>query len=350
MGKRLIHFDWAMKKLLRDKANYGVLEGFLSELLKFDLKIKSILESEGNQKEVDDKYNRVDILVENTIGELIIIEVQNDSEVDYFHRMMYGVGKLISQYIEKGKGYGNIKKVYSINIVYFNLGQGKDYIYEYQGHFVGTHLNDVLAPNSRQKLLYSVEKIADIFPKYFVLKINNFNDVAKDSLDQWIYFLKNSEVKSEFDAKGMDEAREKLRYEGLSKEEKEIYERFEKNKMIQQNVEETREMIEQEYEARKKEISEGKKEISEGKKEISEGKKEISEGKKKLEQENKRIEKEKQKIAKEKKEIQQREKQLLEEKNKIVIQLIKGGMTDKMISDITGRSFESIKKLRKDNS
>lgn len=41
--KQLIRFDWAMKRLLRNKANFDILEGFLSELLKEDIKIKQIL-------------------------------------------------------------------------------------------------------------------------------------------------------------------------------------------------------------------------------------------------------------------------------------------------------------------
>ncbi len=68
--KSLIRFDWAMKKLLRDKANFDVLEGFLSELLSEDIVIKKILESEGNKEEENDKHNRVDIFVEDTKGEL----------------------------------------------------------------------------------------------------------------------------------------------------------------------------------------------------------------------------------------------------------------------------------------
>ncbi len=322
MGKKLIHFDWALKKILRNKANYGVLEGFLSELLKFDLKIKNILESEGNQKEEDDKYNRVDILVENMKGELILIEVQNDSEIDYFHRMMYGVGKLITEYIEKGESYTKIKKIYSINIVYFNLGQGKDYVYEYQGHFVGTHFNDTLKPNETQKVKYAVTEVADIFPKYYILKVNNFNNIAKDSLDQWIYFLKNSEVKSEFDAKGIDEAREKLRFEGLSKADKKRYERFQENIMIRKSVEETRQIEQEEFDKNKKQLKEEKEKIEKVKKELQDEKKELQKNKEKIEK----------------------------ERNEIIINLIKEGIDNTTIQKITGRSLEDIKTIRKDNS
>ncbi|KAA6327098.1 hypothetical protein EZS27_023887, partial [termite gut metagenome] len=68
----LVSFDWAMKRLLRNKANFEVLEGFLSVLLKRSIKIERILESESNQDTDRDKFNKVDILVEDQNGEMII--------------------------------------------------------------------------------------------------------------------------------------------------------------------------------------------------------------------------------------------------------------------------------------
>ena len=239
MSKKLIRFDWAMKKMLRHKANFGILEGFLSELLRFDVTIESILESEGNKQDEYDKYNRVDILVKSQNNELMLVEVQNDSEIDYFQRMIFGVSKLVTEYIKEGKPYGTIKKIYSINIVYFGLGQGKDYVYEYKGEFIGLHENDILLPTTLQKQDFKVEKVSDIFPKYYILKVNNFNDIAQDTLDEWIYFLKNSEVKDGFKAKGLDKAKEKMRYESLSDEDKKMYDRFQENRRIEISVEYT---------------------------------------------------------------------------------------------------------------
>ena len=236
MNGKLIRFDWAMKKMLRHKANFGILEGFLSELLHFDVLIESILESESSKQDEYDKYNRVDILVKSQNGELMLVEVQNNSEIDYFHRMLYGVSKLVTEYIKEGEPYGTIKKIYSINIVYFGLGQGEDYVYEYKGEFVGLHEKDILLPTILQKQDYKIEKIADIFPKYYLLKVNNFNKVAENTLDEWIYFLKNSEVKDEFVAKGLNKAKEKLRYEKLSEEDKKIYNRFQENRRIEMSV------------------------------------------------------------------------------------------------------------------
>jgi len=236
MAKKLIRFDWAIKKLLRHKANFEILEGFLSELLRFDVTIESILESEGNKQDEYDKYNRVDILVKSKSNELMLVEVQNESEVDYFHRMLYGVSRLVTEYIREGEPYGKIKKIYSVNIVYFGLGQGEDYVYEYRGEFIGLHKNDTLQPTVLQKKDYKVDKISDIFPKYYLLKVNNFDKVAEDTLDEWVYFLKNSEVKEGFKAKGLDKVKEKLQYENLSEEDKKIYDRYQDNRRIEASV------------------------------------------------------------------------------------------------------------------
>ena len=48
--KNLIRFEWAVKRLLRNKANFGILEGFLSELIGEDIKIENLLESESREK------------------------------------------------------------------------------------------------------------------------------------------------------------------------------------------------------------------------------------------------------------------------------------------------------------
>ena len=226
MSKRLIRFDWAIKRLLRNKANFVVLEGFLSELLFDEIKIEKILESEGNQETEDDKYNRVDILTQNSKNELIIVEIQNTYEIDYFQRMIYGASKALTENLGLGQPYADIKKVISINIVYFNLGQGKDYIYKGTTTFEGLHEKDVLQLSTKQKETFTKQNIADIFPEYYLIKVNQFNDIAKDTLDEWIYFLKNSEVKDEFRAKGLAEAKEVLDIMRLDKEQQYGYNRY----------------------------------------------------------------------------------------------------------------------------
>ncbi|KXX67154.1 Rpn family recombination-promoting nuclease/putative transposase [Flammeovirga sp. SJP92] len=229
-NRNLIRFDWAMKRLLRNKADYSVLEGFLSELMKEDVSIESILESESNQQIEVDKYNRVDILVKNEKGELVIIEIQNQLEYDYFQRMIYGSSKAVTEYIALGESYKQVKKVYSVNIVYFDLGQGEDYVYHGRTYFEGIHKKDQLTLSAKQKILMSGKSTpSDLFPEFYVIKVNQFNDIAQDSLDEWIYYFKNNEIKETFKAKGLLKAKELLRVDQLSSEEQAKYKLHLKN-------------------------------------------------------------------------------------------------------------------------
>ena len=232
----LIRFDWAMKRLLRNKADYTVLEGFLSVLLNEDIKIINIKESESNQTHADDKFNRVDMLVENSSGELLIIEMQNNSEVDYLLRMLYGVSKTITEQMKKGDRYEKICKVYHINIVYFRLGDGEDYVYRGVADFRGIHRNNVLKLTEEQKKFFKKENIEGLYPEYYVLCVLDFDDLAKDGLDEWIYYLKNTEIPEHFTARGLKEARELLLYDNLPEEEKRAYDHHLYQARYEQNV------------------------------------------------------------------------------------------------------------------
>ncbi|MFK7937476.1 MAG: Rpn family recombination-promoting nuclease/putative transposase [Saprospiraceae bacterium] len=221
-----VRFDWAIKRLLRQKANFNILEGFLSELLKDDIAIIEIIDTESNQETETDKFNRVDILVKDKKGELIIIEIQNSYAIDYFLRILYGISKAITEHIKTGDEWTSVKKVISINIVYFDLGRGEDYIYKGTTTFSGLHQNDELQLSNAQKKLFKKEKIRDLYPEIYLIKVNNFDDIAKDTLDEWIYFLKNSEIKKDFTAKGLKEAEEVLKVANMEDQERREYQRF----------------------------------------------------------------------------------------------------------------------------
>lgn len=227
MTKRLVRFDWAIKHLLRDKGNFVVLEGFLSVILHEKVKIRQILSSQSNKETESDKYNDVDILVENSKGELVIIEVQNTKEYDYFQRILFGTSKVIAEYISEGQTYSEIKKVISITIAYFDLGQGADYVYHGSTKFTGIHKGDTLTLSDKQKALYEKQEVYQIYPEYWIIKAGLFNEKeVKDELDEWIYFFKTGEVKDEFTAPGLVEAKEKLDKLNLSPEERKEYEAF----------------------------------------------------------------------------------------------------------------------------
>jgi predicted transposase/invertase (TIGR01784 family) len=234
--KNTIRFDWAIKRLLRNKANYKVLEGFLSELLREDVTIVNISESEGNQDSISNKFNRLDILVENANKELIIIELQNKSEVDYFSRMVYGVSRVITNYMWLGDKYEKVRKVFSINIVYFEIGQSRDYVYHGKNEFRGIHENDLLKLSDNQQEYFDRKEVSSLFPEYYIIKVNGFNDIAKDTLDEWIYYLKNDEILDGFKAKGLAEAREILRVDRLSEKDRAAYFRHVENSIYEESV------------------------------------------------------------------------------------------------------------------
>ena len=112
--------------MLRDKANFAVLEGLVTVLLGEKIVITELLESESNQETSESKFNRVDIKAKNQKGEIIIVEVQLSRQLYYLQRMLYGVSKAITEHIQIGNMYDQVKKVYSINIIYFDLGKGSD--------------------------------------------------------------------------------------------------------------------------------------------------------------------------------------------------------------------------------
>lgn len=149
---QIIRFDWAMKRLLRNKANFSVLEGLLTTLLGEKIIIRRLLESESNQEDEYDKYNRVDMLAENSKGELVLIEVQNNNEYAYFQRMLFGTSKLVTEYINRGESYDKVRKVYSVNIVYFSLGlEPISFIMERRSSEVSTPMTFLNSPLSKSR-------------------------------------------------------------------------------------------------------------------------------------------------------------------------------------------------------
>ena len=233
---KYVRFDWAVKRLLRQKANFGVLEGFLTVLLGENVKIIEILESESNQQTIDDKFNRVDIKARNSKDEIIIVEIQNTRELYYLERILYGVAKAITEHISLGERYYAVKKIYSISILYFDIGKGEDYLYHGQNHFIGVHTGDRLEVTTKEKDAIVHKIPAEIFPEYFLIRVNEFDKVAVTPLEEWIEYLKTGCIRPDTTAPGLEEARQKLIYYNMSKEERHAYDEHLSAIMIQNDV------------------------------------------------------------------------------------------------------------------
>jgi len=212
-GRRIVTFDWAIKTILRDKANFDVLEGFLTALFGRAVVILDLLESESNRSDDRDKYNRVDLLAKTDDGERIIVEVQYLSEMSYLRRLAYGTAETMVETLNLGEPYTSLKKVYSISLLYFDVGHdGDDYIYHGKIEFTGFHTHNPVT--LKKSLVGEQVRVGEtnIFPEYYLIPLKRFTDVARDDLDQWVYAFKNNEVLDKFSAPGIGALREKFDY------------------------------------------------------------------------------------------------------------------------------------------
>lgn len=230
---KYVRFDWAIKRLLRQKANFDVLEGFLTVFLGEKV---TILEIQSNQLSAEDKFNRVDIKARNSKDEIIIIEIQNTRELYYLERILYGVAKAITEHISLGETYYKVKKIYSISVLYFDIGKGNDYLYYGQNHFVGVHTGDHLQVNVKERDAIVSRMPAEIFPEYVLIRVNEFDKVAVTPLEEWMKYLKDGTIRPDTTAPGLSEAREKLKYFSMPPKERMAYDEHLSAVMIQNDV------------------------------------------------------------------------------------------------------------------
>jgi len=239
MSNQYMRFDWAAKTVLRDKANFCVFEGLISVLLKEEVHIEELLESESNQRYEDDKFNRVDIKAKNSKGEIIIVEIQQTREFYFLERILYGVAKTITEHIDLGQKYDQVKKVYSINILYFDLGKGDDYIYHGQTNFVGVNTNDTLQITNVEKNAIRMKTPEEVFPEYFLIRVRAFDKIPESHIEEWMRYLKDGVIDENTTAPGLKEAKRRLEIIMMSKAERQAYDRHIDNIMVQNDVMDT---------------------------------------------------------------------------------------------------------------
>lgn len=215
---KYVWFDWAMKHILRDKANFEILEGFISVMIGQQMKVLEILESESNQDNAATKFNRVDIKARNDKGETVIIEVQNIREMDFLGRILFGVAKAVTEQVSMAHSYGDIKKVYSISVVYFDFGQGEDNVYHGQTRLRCIHTDDELIMSQRERGTLMPAPAEEVFLEYFIIRVKKF-DVAKSGrsyMEQWMEYLTTGNILRDSDAPGLKKARERLEFDKMA--------------------------------------------------------------------------------------------------------------------------------------
>jgi len=238
MERTIISFDYAIKDILRDKANFDILSGFLSELLEKPVVVQEVLESEGGTSDPDGKINRLDLKAKIDDGELAVFEIQYFDQVDFLGKVLFNACKAVVEQVSSGKMF-DIKKVYSINIAYYGMDATDEYLFVATlSEFKGVHFDEAIPFSQNLDPLSNVPK--DIHPEYFLILPRKFEDddernkkgkkvqpkkPKKSKFDEWVYVLKNSSVKSDFTAAGIQAAGEKLNVLKMTPEQRAEYER-----------------------------------------------------------------------------------------------------------------------------
>lgn len=320
-----IMFDWAMKHMLRDKANFGILEGLVSVLLGEEITIVELLESESNQVSDNDKFNRVDIKAKNSKGHLIIVEVQLTRQLHYLQRILYGTCKAITEHINIGQKYDQVKKVYSISILYCDYGQGDDYVYHGETRFKGIHTGTDLMVTLKEDGVIVPHLPREVFPEYYLVRVNVYDKIPETPLDEWMTYLKTGKVKEDTRTPGLQEVKKKLQYLSMSPKERREYDAHIDTIMVQNDVLDT---------AREEGLAEG---LEEGKKigraeGLEEGRAEgRAEGKAEGRAEG---------LA------EGLEEGKAEERRNTALKMISMGMSNEIIINLTGLSEKEINSLR----
>ncbi len=233
----VIRFDWAAKYMLRDKASFGILEGFLSALLNEQVNIVELLESESYRQQRNAKSNRVDIKATNDRGEIFLVEIQQATEAEFLQRILFSASKTIIEHVNSGLDYTQVKKVYSVNIVYFNLGKGSDYLYHGRNELRGVNTGDTLVVSQKDRKGIRLVGPDDVFPEYYILRVAQFDEEnPKTPLGEWMRYFKWGYIDPKTKVPALRKALRRLNMMKMSPEERKEYEYALYNKHYEEDI------------------------------------------------------------------------------------------------------------------
>lgn len=226
---RLVSFDFAIKYLLKDKSSYDIVEGFISAVLQEQgykaVKIVALLDSESNKEEYSQKKSLADLIVEDEEHNKYIVEIERQEVRNFVHKSCFNTSRLIVDQISSGTDYLEINKVFHISLLYFRIGDstmyhGKTIVKEVEsGKRLSIHIED------QHKKVYDA---TDIFPEYIFISIPQFDDKIEKEIDEWLYVMKNDDVKPEFKSPYMRRVAERLDVLKMTTEERNAYHKYQK--------------------------------------------------------------------------------------------------------------------------
>ncbi len=231
--KPLISFDYAIKYLLRDKRDYGIVEGFLSALLKTQgykpVKIISILKSESDKEDPLTKKSLADMIVEDSDHQRYVIEIERNLKEGFVHKSCFNTSRLIVDNLGQEADYMNIVKVIHVSLLYFDM-EDTGAIYHGKTIIHDIDKNHPLKMSFKQGDTLENMTASSVFPEYFYIFIPSFDDKIQKDIDEWLYVMKHDDIPhNNHPSAYMAAVEEKLNFLKMTKVERDHYLAYQKD-------------------------------------------------------------------------------------------------------------------------
>ncbi|MDX2049648.1 MAG: Rpn family recombination-promoting nuclease/putative transposase [Rickettsiaceae bacterium] len=230
----LISFDYAIKYLLKDKEDYDIVEGFISAIISCKgykpVKIKALLDSESNKESKYLKRSIADLIVCDEEGNNFIVEIDRTYTDLFLNKALFNTSRLIVDSLSTSQDYSKIKKIFHINLLYFELDslkhQGiKGALNHGQVVFHEVNNNDPIDMHLIDRKMH-IYDLHNIFPEYFIISIPSFDGIIRREIDEWLYVMKNSSVKEDFTSPYMKKVAERLSILSMNTNERRVYDEY----------------------------------------------------------------------------------------------------------------------------
>ena len=184
--------DYIFKRVFAYKGNESVLKDFLEALLKIEIKGIKITNPEIIPYEKGEKRGLLDIKAEINDGTMIDVEMQMKNERNTEERATEYMGKMISEQLQVGEDYQNLKKSIVIFITNYNFLKRNSY------HSVGRMKFDKTIEDEYVNMGYDKEdEVASKYIEVHYIELPKFKkkELSKfTKLDQWMcIFTQNKE-------------------------------------------------------------------------------------------------------------------------------------------------------------
>ena len=168
--------DVIFKNLFSKVGNEDLLKEFLEEIL--GIKIKKIeiqKEVELNKNHTKEKVGRLDLRVKINENAIVVIEMQLQDKCKMRKRAMYYASKIMASSLEVGQTYEQIKDMYVISILDYNMLETEEYN------------TDTVIVDSKYRKYIVIDGI-----KFYFIELPKFREQVrkpKTKLEEWLTFI-----------------------------------------------------------------------------------------------------------------------------------------------------------------